>query len=179
MSTSFPVSRTKVPPALCQRFGCLRMIALFLAVLAVDFAHGEGWYWRGTAQDTMSAEKDGSGKSLWENQNNPGTYGIPTTSDTAILNNGSTATLRKTDETWLNQLQGVDIHDGASTLIVDVGERQAGEFSSLHIIHPMSRTTIPTFSALATDSGLSRLVRLQPRTTTAATYGRQTGISAG
>ena len=103
-------------------------IAILAIVCAVGPAQGEGWYWKGTAQDAMSAEKDGSGKPLWENQNNPGTYGIPTTSDTAILNNGSTATLRKTDETWLNQLQGVYIHDGASTLIVDVGD---GETLSL------------------------------------------------
>ena len=82
-------------------------IAILAIVCAVGPAQGEGWYWKGTAQDAMSAEKDGSGKPLWENQNNPGTYGIPTTSDTAILNNGSTATLRKTDETWLSQLQGI------------------------------------------------------------------------
>ena len=122
MSNHFPVSRTEVSPVVCRMFGSLRMTSLFLAVLTVGLAHGEEWYWRGTAQDAMSAEKDGSGKPLWEKQNNPGTYGIPTTSDTVILNNGSVATLRKTDESWLNQLQGIYVNDGASTLIVDVGD---------------------------------------------------------
>ena len=97
---------------------------LILAAVSAVTAHGEGWYWRGTAQDTLSAEKDGSGKPLWENQKNPGTYGLPTTSDTAILNNGSTATLRTSDETFVNQLQGIYIHDSASTMIVDVGDNE-------------------------------------------------------
>jgi len=112
MNNHFSVARTK---PLC-------MIALIVAVLTVGLAHGESWYWKGTAQDAMSAEKDGNGKPLWEKQNSPGTYGIPTTGDTATLNNGSTATLRKTDETWLNELQGIQVYDGASTLIVDVGD---------------------------------------------------------
>ena len=103
-------------------FACATL--LILAAASTVSAHGEGWYWHGTAQDSLSAEKDGSGKPLWENQNNPGTYGLPTTSDTAILNNSSTATLRTSDETFINQLQGIYIHDSASTLIVNVGDNE-------------------------------------------------------
>ena len=50
MNSRFSVTRTKVLPVLCQRLMALRMIALVVDVLAVDIAHGEGWYWHGTAQ---------------------------------------------------------------------------------------------------------------------------------